>query len=327
MTKSLTNAAINDVEQLIKAGVAELIAATKNQTPKKYKKRKRKPKTTKSFDMFDIPIKSDDIESNLIPFDPSDKYARFNGGNKDPLSVPLEKDYRKRPPSADAMGSALASGGGVAPAPAVGIGWGVSGWGVSGFGESINSHKSRFIDYVNSLYAVSDVESTDILLSHVIKGYKTVFDDLESKTTVVTMGMQPSFAKFFNDKIEEYVLAINTFIGEIVCVYIGESNGMETIDDMRDWYIHIGVDSDIVDRIVFIEKSTVKNDASMIDLEFKGKSGQLDNTTDIFNLVNLFNNAILVGCFDLYFAFDLMLALSKAEKRFEVDKRFSFVLD
>lgn len=318
MDKHSNYSSVDDMERLIQLGVEELIADTKK-TEKKKRKRKRR-KTKKSFDDFDVPVKS-----NLIKADPTDKYSRFNGGDKDPLSKPLEKDHKKRTPSADAMSSSL--GDGETAGGSDGLGWGVSGWGVQGFGESINSQKSKFIEYVNNLYGVNDVESADLLLSQVVKGYKTVFDDLEAKTTVFTMGMQPSFSKFFEDKIDDYVFALNTFMGEIVCIYVGESNGLESLDDMKDWYLHIGVNPEVIEKIIFIEKSTPRNDSSMIDLEFDGKSGELDNSSDVLQLVSLCDNAILVGCFDLYFAFDFMLALSKLKKRFEVDKRFSFLVE
>ena len=324
------NNSVHDMERLIKLSVDSLIAdvnkARKSKKPKKKSnKKKKRKKSTKSdyFDTFDVPVKS-----NLIKVDDVEsKYDRFNGGDKDPLATPLEKDYRKRPPSAGEMGSSLVGGGLSGGGDVTGAGWGASQFGTLGFGESLNNQKSKFIEYVNSIYDVNDVDSVDILLSNVIKGYKVLFDDLESKSTAIVMGMQPSFAKYFNHILDDYVFALNNFMGDIVCVYLGESNGFETVDDMKDWYEYIGVDADVINRIAFIEKSTPKNDYSMIDCEFNGKSDQLDTIDDILHLATVPNNIILVGCFDLYFAFDFMLCLSKLSKKFEVDNRFSFMVE
>jgi hypothetical protein len=321
------NNSVHDMERLIKLSVEDIIKQTK-ESRKKRKNRRKKKVTSDYFNKFNVPVKS-----NLIPVKNLDKkFSRFVDGNKDPLKHTLVKTYTDRVPNADVIDSSLSDvgisdGGGDVTPPIDGYGWGGSPFGTLGFGESLNNQKSKFIEYINNIYDSNTVDDVDILLSTVVKGYKTLFDTLEQKTTVFLMGMQPSFSKYFKDSIDDFVFAINNFMGDLVCIYIGESNGFESLDDIKDWYLHIGIDENIIENIVFVEKSTPINPSSMIDCEFTGKSGELDDITDIFNLVKDINNAILVGCFDLYFAFDIMLCLSKINKRFEIDKRFSFMVE
>lgn len=324
--KNTTSKHVHDMEQLIKLSVEQLISdVKKSRKDKKSRSSHRKIKRSKSptsdyFSTFDVPVKS-----NLIVSKIDDKFSRFTGGDKDPLNHSLEVDHKKRPPNADGMDSSLASVTGDSPGSYGG--WGNSPFGTLGFGESINNQKSNFLQYLNSLHDVNTVDSGDLLLSHVVKGYKTLFDDMERKSTAIIMGIQPSLSKYVNTILDDFAFALNNFMGDVICIYIGDSNGLETIDDMKTWYKFIGVDDIVVDRIKFIEKSTSKNDFSMIDLEFNGQSGQLDSIPDVLDLVTLLNNVILVGCFDLYFAVDFMACMGKLNKKFEVDKRFSFMVE
>lgn len=294
------------IEQFIQIGLDELIRGGKLVG--------KKPKES-YLDKYKIKLKKKRLKTALRSVNVKDKYRKFLGA-----TTKAGKAYG--PVSADGMDSGLAIGGGGEVGEA---GWGAGGYAVRGFGEAINRNAKVFLQFVDRLKK----KNTDPkLLRTVADGYKAIFNNIEDQSSAIVCGFQPSLREYMTFNIKDFVFALNNYSGEIVSIYIGEYNGMEPVSIIKRWYKDIGIDEDVIDRILFIEKATTEMDESMLDLPFKKGTGDMCITSnnDIEILINPMNNPILIGCADLYFLPDLMLNITKQEKKFQIDKNFMFLV-
>jgi len=294
------------IEQFIQTGLDEFIRGAKVVG--------KKPKES-YLDKYKIKLKKKRLKTALKSVSVKDKYRKFFGA-----TTKAGKAYG--PANADGMDSGLAINGGGETGEA---GWGAGGYAVRGFGEAINRNGKAFLQFVDRIKK----KNTDPKLMKVVAdGYKAIFSNIEDLSSAILCGFQPSLREYMTFNMEDFVFALNNYSGELVSIYIGESNGMEPVKIIKQWYKDIGIEQEIIDRILFIEKATEELDESMLDLPFKKGSGDMVITSDkdIIELINPMNNPILIGCADLYFLPDLMLNIAKQDKKFQIDKNFMFLV-
>lgn len=275
-------------------------------------------RTKSHYDKHRIKLKKKRIASNLKKTTIRKKYGKFLGAPDVP-----DTDISGK---ANAMGmdSSLAA----SPVD-VGVsdsgGWGAGdGWGITAFGEGINNNTASLLDFISEL---KDHEN-EYVLNAITDGYKAIFNSVESNSTAILCGIQPSLREFMRFNIDEFVYALNNFGGDIISLYIGESMGVESIADIKSWYIDIGVSQDIIDRIVFIEKANTEYiSTSSFDLviqEHVDTRNTIVDANQLNNLISDIYNPILIGCSDVYFMGELMLAFAHENKYTQIDRKFIY---
>jgi hypothetical protein len=270
----------------------------------------KKPKQKESYlDKYKIKLKKKNLPTALKKTTLKEKFGK-------------KKKVAFGPANAGGMDSSLSGDAGVAPTDG---GFGVGGYAVRGFGEAINKNAKAFINFVNRLKS----ENTDVnLIKTLTDGYKAIFSNIEDKSSAIICGFQPSLRDYMNFKMEDFVFAINNYSGEIVVVYIGEANKMEPVEIIKKWYKDIGIDEDVINKILFIEKANGEVEESMLDIPFSTGKGDLVITSDedIDIITEHMTNPIFIGCSDLFFLPEFMMSIAKQGKKFEIDKNFMFLL-
>ena len=270
------------------------------------------------YDKFKIKIKPKTIKTALKQTTVKNKYRKFYGNNTDP-------DSAFGPANAGEMSSIPGETGGTpAPGPVADAGFGIDAFGVTAFGEGINRAAGKLFGFINDLKKNG---AEPAVLDALVEGYRNIFHTIESESTVILCGIQPSLQEFFKFDIDDFVFALNNYVGDVVSIYVGEHNGMEPIKALREWYADIGVDKEIIDNILFVEKTTPTNEHTEIDIPFgKGNDSTICSVDDLKILTSDINNPILVGCADMYFMPDMMVALSEQHKKFQVDRKFLYLI-
>lgn len=274
---------------------------------------KKKSKHTENyFDKFKVKLKKRKIESNLTPISLKRKFARG-----------ITKNLGNGPVNADGMDSSLTGSVDVG----VSAGWGAGdGWGVTAFGEGIALSSSKFIDFVRQL---GTDNSTDII-NAVCDGYKLIYKNIEAESTAILCGIQPSMREFMNFNIPDFVFAMNNFRGTIVSLYIGEHNSMESENDLKQWYLSLGVEESVIDNIIFIEKVNIENNEfSLIEFELvdiPDEKYYIKSSADLADLCSEIYNPILIGCVDVFFMAELLTEFKKLEKYTQIDKKFIYLI-
>lgn len=277
-----------------------------------YKKKKNK-KTNRNnlFDRYKIKLKSRHVVSALRPTTFKKKYKIFDGSK-----------LAFGPANANGMDSSLSGDIG-----ALDGGWGIGdGWGVTAFGESISYTSSKFIDFIRDL---SNTGENNDVLSTITDGYKTIFRNVEAESTAILCGVQPSMLEYMNFDINSFVFALNNFMGTVISLYLGTSSGMESIDDIKEWYLSIGVDQEVIDNIIFIEKhNTEYKEHSIIDFDITNTTideFSIKTSDDLNRLCSELYNPILIGCGDVYFMGELLHQFALLNKHVQIDKKFIYL--
>lgn len=298
-----TNKIYNTIDDYIEKSLKEISV--------EYKKRKnlKKPKTY--FDKFKIKLKSPNIHSALKPTTLNKKYKVFNGSK-----------LAFGPANAMGMDSSIVGDVGISDG-----GWGVGdGWGITAFGEGISYASSKFVDFIRDLS--NNGESSNVL-STITDGYKTIFRNIEAESTAILCGIQPSMLEYMNFDINSFVFALNNFMGTVISLYLGTSSGMESIDDIREWYLHIGVDKEVIDNIIFIEKhNTEFINHSIIDININDvdlNEFSIKTSDNLHGLCEELYNPILIGCADVYFMGELLHQFTGLGKHVQIDKKFIYL--
>ena len=279
-----------------------------------YKKKKntiKKSNKSNLFDKYKIKLKSRHVVSALRPTTFKKKYKIFDGSK-----------LAFGPANANGMDSSLSGDIG-----ALDGGWGVGdGWGVTAFGESISYTSSKFIDFIRDL---SNTGENNDVLSTITDGYKTIFRNVEAESTAILCGIQPSMIEYMNFDMNSFVFALNNFMGTVISLYLGTSSGMESIDTIKEWYLSIGVDQEVVDNIIFIEKhNTEFIEHSIIDINIKNielNEFSVKNSDNLHNLCTELYNPILIGCGDVYFMGELLHQFAAMNKHVQIDKKFIYL--
>lgn len=97
---------------------------------------------------------------------------------------------------------------------------------------------------------------------------------------------------------------------------------------IKEWYSEIGVNDNVVNNIVFIEKNNHEySNHSLIDFSDVNVS---HNSISTLNELNEFckrtDNPILIGCTDVYFMGELMMQFADLNKYVQIDKKFIFMI-
>lgn len=276
-----------------------------------YKKKKKNNKPKTFFDKYKIKLKHTHVASALKPTTLKKKYKVFNGSK-----------LAFGPANANGMDSSLIGDVGVSDG-----GWGVGdGWGVTAFGEGISYASSKFVDFIRDL---SGSESNDVLAT-ITDGYKLIFRNIEAESTAILCGMQPSMLDYMTFDINSFVFALNNFMGTVVSIYVGESSGMESVDVIKEWYLSIGIDQEVIDNIIFIEKHNNEyTQHSNIDIKFNDveiDEFSIKTTDDLNRLCMELYNPILIGCADIYFMGEILQQFAKIERHTQIDKKFIYLL-
>lgn len=272
------------------------------------------------YSQFEIKTKKRKIKSALKSVAINDKYRKFTGSTtnkKKGAYGPAEANAMDSAPGTDTGDVGIGDGG------AMGGGFGLDAFGITAFGESINNTKSEYIAFLNSLNEV-DGNANSATLETVINGYKTLFDSMEQNSTVIMCGIQPSMAKFFGFSIQKLVNALNVFNGNIVSMHLGSSVGAESSDIIKQWYSDIGVHSNVIDEIIFIEKCNEIPEPSSLDYVITSGNTGLNSKDVIKEFCELTDSPILVGCTDVYFMAELIMMYGICNKHVDVDTNFAF---
>jgi len=268
------------------------------------------PKKDKNyFSKFKVKTKEAKIKTNLKSVKLVDKYARFLN----------RKEKYDHPANAYGMDSSLSgdSGGAIAG------GFGIDTFGITAFGESINKTKSQYLSFINNIAESENYKNNDII-STVIAGYKVLFDSMENNTTAIICGIQPSMASSFNFSLSKLVLAINTFTGSIVSLYLGGTEEVESLEDIKDWYASIGISDEVINKMVFVEKSNPISEASSLNYTLTPAPDGINSHDTLLHFCDLVDSAIIVGCVDSYFIGELMLGYATIQKHVDIDTNFIF---
>jgi hypothetical protein len=237
-----------------------------------------------------------------------------------------EKGVAHGPASAGGDGMATGVGGaGAAAGISVDAGFGVGGFGASAFGEASQRLAKYFSSFVGKLKATGKEKQ---LLDKIMDGYNDVFDTVAYNTSVIMCGFQPELVDYMDFDVDALVLALNEFSGDIISVYLGDHNNMISKEKLSEWYEYMGVKSEVIDSIIFVEKTNkaIDNESSIFDLSNKkGKADTMNQIEDV-SWVHALHKSILIGCSDPYLMGEMMVALSTHEAKFEVDKRFIYAI-
>ena len=132
-----------------------------------------------------------------------------------------------------------------------------------------------------------------------------------------------------NFDINSFVFALNNFLGTVISLYLGTSSGMESIDDIKEWYLSIGVDQEVIDNIIFIEKhNTEYKEHSIIDFDITNTTideFSIKTSDDLNRLCSELYNPILIGCGDVYFMGELLHQFALLNKHVQIDKKFIYL--
>ena len=265
------------------------------------------------YDKYKINLKKKKLKTALKKTTIRKKYSRFFG----------DGETKYRPVDATGFDSSLSSDVGISDGG--GEGWGAGdGWGVTAFGEGISQTASLFIDFVRD---IKNTESDEVI-NTIMDGYKTVFHNVETNSSAILCGIQPSMKEYFNFDMSEFVFAVNNFGGSIVSIVLGESTLHEPIEITKQWYAELGIHQDIIEEITFIEKCNIEfSDYSAIDISVtNNQSNSINSSTDLNELCQDLYNPILIGCTDIFFMGEFMLQFAKLERYVQIDKKFIYIL-
>ena len=275
---------------------------------------KAQKKDKNYFSKFKLKTKKAKIDTSLKSVKLTKKYARFLGN----------KETYERPANAYGMDSSL-SGTGDSNGGAIAGGFGIDTFGITAFGESINRTKSQYLKFLNNIAESDDYKNNDII-SSVVAGYKVLFDSMENNTTAIICGIQPSMADRFNFSLKKLVLAINTFNGNIISLYLSGNDSLESIEEIKEWYASIGISEEALQKILFIEKTNAISDASSLDYVLIQSSTGINSNESLVQFCNEVDSAIIVGCVDSYFIGELMLGYATNKKHVDIDTNFIFTI-
>lgn len=268
------------------------------------------------FSKFKIKTKKTKLPTALKTVSLNKKYRKFLG-----VDTGISDDIDDLSPNAYGMDSALSVGG----EGAFTDGFGIDSFGITAFGESINKTKCQYLSFINSLGECDDYANGDVIES-VVAGYKVLFDSMEKSTTAVICGIQPSMVSKFTFSIKKLVLAINTFSGNIISLYLGGSSELESLRDIKDWYLSIGISSEILEKMVFIEKSNAIPESSSLDYDIIPSQQGINSNNSLTQFCDDVDSAIIIGCADIYFIGELMLGYASIEKHVDIDTNFMFTI-
>lgn len=244
-------------------------------------------------------------------------YAAPDGGDDEALGDHVGDAYSGAPMSSGLV-SASISGSSAGPG-----GFGLGDFGMVAFGEAVNRNMRAARAFIQSTGLAADAARV------VEDGYRYIFQSVIEGETAVLMGLQPSMADYIRFELDVLVHALNAYSGPIVSVVLSERSGMESMDDIRMWYLHIGIKPEVVSDIIFVEKANEAVSETMIDLSFVDvDNGEyvLDSWSSIGGFVREIQGPKLIGCADTYMMGEFMAAMAEMHIKFEIDKRFIFVL-
>ena len=213
-------------------------------------------------------------------------------------------------------------GGPVGPSVDVG-GFGVGDFGMTAFGEAVNRNMKMTTAFIDEL------DSNDATKQALKDAYAYLFTSMIEASNAVMFGIQPSMAECIKFDLNLLVNAINNFEGTLISIYIGDGNDCETEHIIKEWYSHIGISDAAIENIIFIEKNNIPiNDNTMLDVTHGDSTAtnSLDSFEEIEQFVDMLQDPKLFGCADTYMMGEFMYAFEKNEKRFEIDKRYLFLI-
>lgn len=267
-------------------------------------------KTKSFFDKYKIKVKPKlVVDTALKTTTAKEKYKVFDGEIK-----------KRNPANAMGMDSGHVVDAGIAT---TGDGWGAGdGWGITAFGEGISRNAANFVRFLRDTAVNDDVAKT------LTDGYKSIFNSIENNSTAILCGIQPSMISYMGFDMNEFVFAMNSFMGDIISIVISEGTNNEPISVIKEWYSEIGVNDNVVNNIVFIEKNNHEySNHSLIDFSDVNVS---HNSISTLNELNEFckrtDNPILIGCTDVYFMGELMMQFADLNKYVQIDKKFIFMI-
>jgi hypothetical protein len=259
------------------------------------------------LDKFKIKLKTKSIKSALRPVKATSKFRTFDCAVNDKPSY--------GPTGATAMSSQLGD---------VGVsdgGWGVGEFGATAFGEAINRTAKKIYKYLKRLRNEGKEKA---ILDTIAQGYKEVFHNVEMNSRAILMGIQPALIDHMKFDINEFVSTTNNYAGEIVSVFIGPMQGCEPVENIKQWYVDIGIDQDVIDSIIFIEKSDMCNEESALDLPNNQISEEYRDL--LSETISSTNNPILIGCADMFLMGSLMELLAEHNIKFQIDQKYIFLI-
>jgi hypothetical protein len=242
------------------------------------------------------------------------KYRTFDG------ALNVNKAYG--PVDAMDMGSEVGSAGGSVVDAG---GYGVGDYGVSPFGEALNRTSK------NIKKAILNSSFDGETLKNVLDGYSKIFAHFHENSNLILHGMQPSFRDYIGFDMDSFIDGLNNYKGTIYSIVMSEAYDMESVELIAKWMVDIGVDKNVVSKIVFIEKDSKHEfDQSTSVIPYRKRKSKyinkISSLEDLKDFVNNLHNPILVGNVDIFMIGETSLASSIINKKYQIDTRYCYMI-